>query len=245
MAPPKRVGIMTSGGDSQGMNGFVRAVARQAIARGCEVYAVHEGYQGLVTGEIKPLQWEDVRGWLSEGGTVIGTARCKEFYERPGRLTGARNLVLSGIDALVICGGDGSLTGADKFRAEWPGLLDELVQKGELTKQQADPFRHLNIVGAVGSIDNDMALTDATIGCYSSLTRICEAVDCITPTASSHQRAFVIEVMGRHCGWLALMAALSTEADFTFFPEMPPSERWESKMCEAIAAVRPLQRVRL
>ena len=239
VSPKKKIGIMTSGGDAPGMNGFVRAVARQALASGCDAYAVHEGYQGLVTGDIRPLQWEDVRGWLSEGGTIIGTARCKEFYERPGRLIGAKNLVLFGIDALVICGGDGSLTGADKFRAEWPGLLEELVTKGELTAKQVRPYQHLNIVGAVGSIDNDMALTDATIGCYSSVTRICESIDYIDSTASSHQRAFVVEVMGRHCGWLALMAALSTEADYTFFPEMPPSEAWEIKMCNVIAKVGP------
>lgn len=235
----RRIGIMTSGGDSPGMNGFVRAVARQAIASGCEAYAVYEGYEGLVQGGdlIRRMGWADVRGWLSEGGTLIGTARCKAFYERPGRLVAAKNMILAGIDALVICGGDGSLTGADKFRAEWPGLLQELVATKGLTAEQVRPFKHLNIVGAVGSIDNDMALTDATIGCYSSLERICASVDSIDSTASSHQRAFVVEVMGRHCGWLALMAALSTEADYTFFPEMPPSERWETKMSEVILEV--------
>ena len=121
---------------------------------------------------------------------------------RPGRLKAARNMVMAGIDALVICGGDGSLTGADTFRKEWPGLLKELVDNKELTSDQVAPFKHLNIVGLVGSIDNDMSSTDATIGCYSSLGRICEAVDYIDATAFSHQRAFVVEVMGRHCGQL-------------------------------------------
>ena len=240
MAPhKKRIGVMTSGGDAPGMNGVVRAVVRMAIAKGCDAYGVLEGYEGLVNGGplIKQMHWEDVRGWLSQGGTNIGTARCKAFYERPGRLEAAYNMVLTGIDALIICGGDGSLTGADKFRAEWPGLLQELIAKGRLTEEQTAPFKHLNIVGLVGSIDNDMASTDATIGCYSSLARICDSIDCIDATASSHQRAFVIEVMGRHCGWLALMAGVSTGADYIFIPEMPPKESWEDQMCDIITKV--------
>lgn len=128
-APKKRIAVMTSGGDSPGMNGSVRAVIRMAIARGCEAYCVYEGYEGLVEGGdlIRKAQWEDVRGWLSEGGTLIGTARCKAFTERPGRLKAAKNMIDNGINALVICGGDGSLTGADTFRGEWPGLLEEHV----------------------------------------------------------------------------------------------------------------------
>ena len=235
----KRIGVMTSGGDAPGMNGAVRAVVRMSIAKGCEAYGIYEGYDGLVKGGdlIKQMFWGDVRGWLSEGGTLIGTARCAAFRERPGRLKAVKNLVTTGIDALVICGGDGSLTGADILRDEWQGLLEELVQTNELAADEVEPFKHLNIVGMVGSIDNDMSLTDATIGCYSSLTRICEAVDCIDATASSHQRAFVIEVMGRHCGWLALMAGVSTGADFIFLPETPPGENWESQMCGIVSKV--------
>lgn len=235
----KRIGVMTSGGDAPGMNAAVRAVVRMSIAKGCEPYAIFEGYEGLVKGGdlIKKMNWEDVRGWQSEGGTLIGTARCKEFRERPGRLSAAKNLILSGIDALIICGGDGSLTGADIFRSEWKGLLDELVQTKELTQAQTDQFQHLNIVGLVGSIDNDMSSTDATIGAYSSLTRICQAVDFIDATAYSHSRAFVVEVMGRHCGWLALMAGVSTGADFVFLPEKPPANGWEDEMCDIIRKV--------
>jgi 6-phosphofructokinase 1 len=235
----KRIGVMTSGGDAPGMNAAVRAVVRMTIAKGCEAYAIYEGYEGLVNGgdSIKRMDWEDVRGWLSEGGTLIGTARCMKFKERAGRLSGAKNLVLNGIDALIICGGDGSLTGADIFRSEWKGLLDELVALGQLKKAQAEPFQHLNIVGLVGSIDNDMSSTDATIGAYSSLTRICQAVDFIDATAYSHSRAFVIEVMGRHCGWLALMAGVSTGADFVFLPEKPPAASWEDEMCRIIKMV--------
>ncbi len=198
----RRIAVMTSGGDAPGMNGAVRAVVRMSITLGCEAYCILEGYEGLVQGGklIKKMEWSDVRGWLSEGGTLIGTARCKAFYERAGRLKAARNMILNGIDALVICGGDGSLTGADKFRSEWPGLLEELVRERELTAEDVKPFTHLNIVGLVGSIDNDMSGTDATIGAFSALGRICELVDYIEATASSHSRAFVIEVMGRHCG---------------------------------------------
>ena len=134
----------------------------------------------------------------------------------------------------------GSLTGADTFRKEWPELLKNLVSDGGITEVQQKTFQYLNIVGLVGSIDNDFADTDATIGCYSSLGKICEAVDSIDATASSHQRAFVIEVMGRNCGWLALMAGVSTGADYIFIPENPPSKNWEDEMCAIISAHRKL-----
>lgn len=129
------------------------------------------------------------------------------------------------------------MTGADLFRAEWPNLLDELVEKKELSSEQVEPFKSLNIVGLVGSIDNDMSTTDATIGCYSSLHRICECVDSINDTAQSHQRAFIIEVMGRHCGWLALMTAISTGSDFLFIPEAPASHHWKEDMSKIIKKV--------
>ncbi|KAI1942709.1 6-phosphofructokinase, alpha subunit [Ophidiomyces ophidiicola] len=236
----RRIGVLTSGGDAPGMNGVVRAVVRMSIHCGCEAYAIHEGYEGLVQGGdlIRRMHWEDVRGWLSRGGTLIGSARCMTFMKREGRLQAAKNMVIRGIDALIVCGGDGSLTGADVFRSEWPGLLDELVEKGELNTGQIAPYKSLNIVGLVGSIDNDMSTTDATIGCYSSLHRICEAVDEVFDTAASHQRGFVIEVMGRHCGWLALMSAISTGADWLFIPEMPPRDGWEDDMCDIITQNR-------
>lgn len=238
----KKIAIMTSGGDSPGMNAVVRAVVRMSIHMGCDAYCVYEGYEGLVQGGdfIKKMGWEDVRGYLSEGGTLIGTARCMAFYERPGRLTAAKNMILNGIDALIICGGDGSLTGADKFRAEWPSLLEELVSSGALEQKQIEPYQHLNIVGLVGSIDNDLSGTDATIGAYSALARICEMVDYIEATASSHSRAFVIEVMGRHCGWLALMAGVATGADFIFIPEKPREDNWKEEMHDVIKHVSSL-----
>ncbi|KAL7948397.1 6-phosphofructokinase [Trichoderma barbatum] len=232
MALKKKIAVMTSGGDSPGMNAVVRAVVRMSIHMGCDAFCIYEGYEGLVQGGdfIRQMGWDDVRSFLSEGGTLIGTARCMAFYERPGRLTAAKNMVLNGIDALIICGGDGSLTGADKFRAEWPSLIEELVDNKELTPEQVAPYKHLNIVGLVGSIDNDLSGTDATIGCYSALSRICEMVDYIEATASSHSRAFVIEVMGRHCGWLALLAGVATGADFVFIPERPRDHDWREDM---------------
>ncbi|GMM31678.1 6-phosphofructokinase subunit alpha [Martiniozyma asiatica (nom. inval.)] len=229
----KRIAVMTSGGDSPGMCAVVRSVVRSGIYLGCDVFGCYEGYSGLVKGGdlLKKLYWEDVRGWLSLGGTLIGTARCQEFRERSGRLLGAKNLILRGIDALVVCGGDGSLTGADLFRSEWPSLVDELVSIGEFTIEQVKPYRNLTIVGLVGSIDNDMSMTDNTIGAYSSLERICEMVDYIDSTAESHSRAFVVEVMGRHCGWLALMAGICCGADYIFVPERPPnSENWKDEL---------------
>ncbi|RKO95531.1 phosphofructokinase, partial [Caulochytrium protostelioides] len=182
----------------------VGAVVRVALQRGCRPYIIHEGYEGLVQGGklIQEARWQDVQGLLAVGGTVIGTARCKSFRERHGRLDAACNLVQRKMDALVVCGGDGSLTGADLLRSEWPSLLEELAAAGRIEPDAAVTHGHLSIVGMVGSIDNDMCSTDLTIGAATSLHRICECLDSLSSTAMSHQRAFVVEVMGRHCGWL-------------------------------------------
>ncbi|KAI8387044.1 6-phosphofructokinase [Blakeslea trispora] len=241
MGRPKRIGVLTSGGDAPGMNAAVRGVVRYGISKGCEVYAVYEGYQGLVDNGIKKMEWKDVRGFLSVGGTSIGTARCMPFKTREGRLTAAENLIKNGIDALIVCGGDGSLTGADVFRSEWQGLGEELLKNGRITEEEAKTYNHLTIVGLVGSIDNDMSSTDITIGAVTSLHRICEAVDSIGTTALSHSRAFVIEVMGRHCGWLALAAGIATGADFVFIPERPPQEdKWKDALCAVAQRHRQL-----
>lgn len=233
LAKKKKIAVMTSGGDAPGMNPAVRAVVRAGIYLGCDVFAVYEGYEGLVKGGdlLKKMDWSDVRSFLSLGGTNIGTARCAEFRERAGRLTGAYNMITNGIDALIVCGGDGSLTGADLFKKEWPSLVSELVESKRLTEEQVAPYKSLTIVGLVGSIDNDMCSTDATIGAYSSLERISEMVDFIDATATSHSRAFVVEVMGRHCGWLGLMSGLSTGADYIFIPERPPrAGKWQDEL---------------
>uniref|UniRef100_A0ACB8FVY2 Uncharacterized protein n=1 Tax=Sphaerodactylus townsendi TaxID=933632 RepID=A0ACB8FVY2_9SAUR len=173
-----------------------------------------------------------------KGGTVIGSARCKAFRTREGRLKAACNLVKRGITNLCVIGGDGSLTGANLFREEWSGLLDELARKGEIDDEAVKKYSYLNIVGMVGSIDNDFCGTDMTIGTDSALHRIIEVVDAIMTTAQSHQRTFVLEVMGRHCGYLALVSALACGADWVFIPEYPPEQGWEDQMCMRLSENR-------
>jgi 6-phosphofructokinase 1 len=233
----KRLAVLTSGGDSPGMNAALRAVVRTALDAGAEVFAINEGYQGMIDGggRIKPMAWNAVGGILHKGGTIIGTARCDAFRTHEGRLRAVCNLLEHEIDALVVIGGDGSLTGADTLRAEWPHLLRELVEREELAPDVAERHPFLSIAGLVGSIDNDMYGTDTTIGANSALQRITDAVDAISSTAASHHRAFVVEVMGRNCGYLALMSALATGADFVLIPESPPDvENWEDTMCEVL-----------
>ncbi|KAM7028396.1 ATP-dependent 6-phosphofructokinase, muscle type [Acridotheres tristis] len=236
----KAIAVLTSGGDAQGMNAAVRAVVRVGIYTGAKVFFVYEGYQGLVDGgeHIKEATWESVSMMLQLGGTVIGSARCRDFRTREGRLRAARNLAKRGITNLCVIGGDGSLTGADTFRAEWGGLLAELLKTGGITAEEAQHSSHLNIVGMVGSIDNDFCGTDMTIGTDSALHRIIEIVDAITTTAQSHQRTFVLEVMGRHCGYLALITALACGADWVFIPESPPEDDWEEHLCRRLAETR-------
>ncbi|XP_013772236.1 ATP-dependent 6-phosphofructokinase-like isoform X2 [Limulus polyphemus] len=236
------IAVLTSGGDSQGMNATVRAVVRMGLYMGARVYFIKEGYQGMVDGgeNIVEAGWVGVSGIIHKGGTVIGSARCKSFRERSGRLRAAANLVKHGICNLVVIGGDGSLTGANIFRQEWCSLLDELVEQGEITPAKQAECSTLNIVGMVGSIDNDFCGTDMTIGTDSALHRIVEAVDAIVTTASSHQRTFILEVMGRQCGYLALVGALASEADFVFIPEWPPESDWPDKLCKKLKQERDL-----
>nr|XP_040022892.1 ATP-dependent 6-phosphofructokinase, platelet type isoform X8 [Gasterosteus aculeatus aculeatus] len=236
----KAIAVLTSGGDAQGMNAAVRAVVRMGLYVGAKVYFIHEGYQGMVDGgeNIVEASWESVSSMLQVGGTVIGSARCKEFRSHEGRLKAAHNLVQQGITNLCVIGGDGSLTGANLFREEWSGLLTELVEQGLIEADAVQKYSALHIVGMVGSIDNDFCGTDMTIGTDSALHRIIEVVDAIMTTAQSHQRTFVLEVMGRHCGYLALVSALACGADWVLIPEMPPEDGWEDKMCEKLSANR-------
>ncbi len=237
----KRVGVLTSGGDASGMNAAVRAVVRTALDRGLEIYGIYEGFCGLIQGgdRIRPMTWNSVGGIIHRGGTVIGTARSEAFATREGRLAAARTLLTAGIDSLIVIGGDGSLTGVDVFRREWASLLDELVANGTVTPDLATRHPRLTVVGLVGSIDNDAFGTDMTIGADTALHRITEAIDAISSTASSHRRTFVVEVMGRHCGYLALMSAIATGADWVFIPEHPPgSDDWEAEMIAALKAGR-------
>ncbi|CAH8573435.1 unnamed protein product [Heterobilharzia americana] len=216
----KCIAVLTSGGDAQGMNAAVRAVVRMGIYCGCRVFFIKEGYQGLVDGgtNIVEASWADVSGILQAGGTVIGSARCMDFRQREGRLKAAANLVKNEITNLVVIG----------------GLLEELVNSNQISPESAERFGHLNIVGLVGSIDNDFCGTDMTIGADSALHRIIEATDAISTTANSHQRCFILEVMGRHCGYLALVASMACEADWVFIPEMPPADDWREKLCHKL-----------
>lgn len=238
----KVIGVFTSGGDSQGMNAAVRAVVRMGLYFGCRVYFIKEGYQGMVDGGdyIVEASWVSVSHIIHKGGTVIGSARCMDFKERSGRLKAAYNLVQHGITNLVVIGGDGSLTGANLFRVEWRSLLEELVKEKRILPDKLQECGHLNIVGLVGSIDNDFCGTDMTIGTDSALHRIIEAIDAIGTTASSHQRTFILEVMGRHCGYLALVAALASEADYVFIPEWPPEPDWPDRLCKKLKQEREL-----
>jgi 6-phosphofructokinase 1 len=235
------IGVLTSGGDAPGMNAALRAVVRVAIGQGARVYAIYEGYQGMVDGgsQIREVKADDVGGIIQRGGTMIGTARCMVFRTREGRLKAAKNLIMRDIDRLVVIGGDGSLTGANLFRQEWGSLIEELVVSGEISRDAANKHPYLSIAGLVGSIDNDFSGTDMTIGADSALHRITDALDQIGSTASSHQRTFVVEVMGRNCGYLALMSCLAGTAHWVFIPESPPdTDDWEKLMCDVIAAGR-------
>jgi len=241
MTDKRRIAVLTSGGDAQGMNAAVRSVVRVALDHGAEAYAIYEGYQGMVDGgeRIRKMDWNSVGGILQLGGTVIGTARSAEFMTREGRLKAASNLIENGIDGLVIVGGDGSLTGASVLRQEWHSLVSELAEKGEISPDTAEKHANLAIVGLVGSIDNDFHGTDMTIGADTALHRITEAIDAITSTAASHQRTFVVKVMGRNCGYLAMMSALATGADWVLIPESPPNvDDWQKVMADRLRAGR-------
>lgn len=232
-APPASILQGTTGAskDPKARPKFVPSYGEGELLREGISEAENQGLRGRY---IVRVGWDDVRGWLDQGGTLIGTARCAGFRETEGRRKAAFNLIKHGIDALAVCGGDGSLTGAYRLREEWPEHVEALRASGAITEAQATRYRHLKIVGLVGSIDNDLAGTDLTIGAPTALARICEAVDSISSTAASHSRAFVVEVMGRHCGWLALMAGLATGADYCFIPEQPPKGKWEVEICDVV-----------
>ena len=239
MVDKKKIAVLTSGGDAQGMNAAVRAVVRTGIDKGVDVYAVYEGYQGLVEGgnSIRKMDWNSVAGILHRGGTVIGTARSDEFMTYEGRKLAAYHLIQNGIDGLVVIGGDGSLTGANVFYSEWTQIITELLAEGRISPETAAKYPTLSIVGIVGSIDNDFYGSDMTIGADSALHRITEAIDAISSTAASHQRTFIVKVMGRNCGYLALFGALATGADWVFIPEAPPNvENWQEVLVERLIA---------
>ncbi len=198
MAEIKCIGILTSGGDAPGMNAAIRAVTRSAIFSGFKVKGIYRGYRGLVTDEIEEFSTANVSNIIQRGGTVLKTARCKEFQTKEGRQLAYDNIQRHGIDALVVIGGDGSLTGARIFANEF----------------------NFPIIGLPGTIDNDLYGTDTTIGYDTALNTIMECVDKIRDTATSHERLFFIEVMGRDAGFLALNGAIASGAEAAIIPEI-------------------------
>jgi 6-phosphofructokinase 1 len=195
----KCIGVLTSGGDAPGMNAALRAVTRTAIYHGIRVKAIYRGYKGLISGEIREFQTQDVSNIIQQGGTIIKTARSLEFKTDEGMKTAYETLKREEIDALVVVGGDGTFTGARIF--------------GQI-------YSDIPIVGIPGTIDNDLYGTDYTIGYDTALNTIVEAVDKIRDTASSHERLFIIEVMGRDAGFLALYGAMASGAEAAIIPEI-------------------------
>lgn len=195
---PKRIGIITSGGDCPGMNSAIRACVRTALYNGIEVYGFLKGYKGILENYYFPLTSREVSGIMQKGGTILQTARCPEFLQEEYQKKAAENLRKLGIDGMIVIGGDGSLKGAMAL------------------EKQGIPC-----VGLPGSIDNDIPFTDMAIGVDTALNTILWATDAIKDTATSHDRAFVIEVMGRNCGYLAVVAGIISGAEYTIIPEYP------------------------
>lgn len=197
MSTVKCIGILTSGGDAPGMNAAIRAVTRSAIYNGMTVKGIYRGYKGLITGEIHEFKTQNVSNIIQRGGTILKTARCQEFKTPEGRKEAYDKLIEEGIEALIVIGGDGTLTGARIFAQEF----------------------NYPIVGLPGTIDNDLYGTDVTIGYDTALNTIMECVDKIRDTATSHDRLFFIEVMGRDAGFLALNGAIASGAEAAIIPE--------------------------
>jgi 6-phosphofructokinase 1 len=196
MTTMRRIAVMTSGGDSPGMNPAIRAVVRTAAAAGVEVLGIRQAYSGLLAGDFERLTARDVSGILQRGGTILQTARNLEFKTPQGQKRGLRRLNENGIDGLIVIGGDGSLRGAlALFQLGFP------------------------VIGVPGSIDNDMWGTNMSIGVDTALNTIIDAIDKLRDTASSHERCFLLEVMGRNCGYLATMGGILGGAEFIVIPE--------------------------
>lgn len=197
MGTIKCIGILTSGGDAPGMNAAIRAVTRSAIYNGLRVKGIYRGYKGLITGEIQEFKTQNVSNIIQQGGTILKTARCQEFKTPEGRKIAYETMKKEEIDALIVIGGDGSLTGA------------------RLLAQEYD----IPCIGLPGTIDNDLYGTDTTIGYDTALNTILDAVDKIRDTATSHERLFFVEVMGRDAGFLALNGAIAAGAEAAIIPE--------------------------
>ncbi len=197
MSKIQSIGILTSGGDSPGMNAAIRAVTRSGISNGLKIKGIYRGYDGLIRGEVKDFTTEDVSGIITRGGTILKSARSKEFMTPEGMQKAYETCINCGIDSLVVIGGNGSLTGALKFGQEF----------------------NFPVVGLPGTIDNDLYGTDATIGYDTTMNTIMECVDRIRDTANSHERIFFVEVMGREAGFLAQNCAIACGAEAAIVPE--------------------------
>jgi 6-phosphofructokinase 1 len=197
LQPSLTIGVLTSGGDAPGMNACVRAIVRTGMANNARVLGVYNGFQGLIDGEYRPLGARDVGGILQRGGTILQTRRSLRFMEKSGQRDAIRKMNEAGMDALIVIGGDGSLHGAQVLHEEG-----------------------LRVVGIPASIDNDIWGTDIAIGVDTAMNTIMDAVDKLRDTASSHSRAFLVETMGRNCGYLAVMAGIVCGAEVVLIPEM-------------------------
>lgn len=199
----RRIGVLTSGGDAPGMNAAIRAVVRSGINAGMEVYGIYRGYEGLIENDIRRLEWHNAGDIIYRGGTILKTARCQRFLDDEWVSRAADNLKHRGIDSIVVIGGDGTFRG---------GLC--LAKHG------------INVIGIPASIDNDLGYTDITIGFNTAINTVLDLVTKIRDTSSSHERATIIEVMGRHCGDLAVYAGITSGADVILVPEreMPINE---------------------
>jgi len=202
MAKIETIGILTSGGDAPGMNAAIRAVTRAGIYNGFKVKGIYRGYDGLINGEMKDFTTENVSGIITLGGTILKTARSKEFMTMEGMQKAYDQIKANGVDALIVCGGNGSLTGAMNFAREFD----------------------VPCIGLPGTIDNDLYGTDSTIGYDTTMNTIMECVDRIRDTAQSHERIFFIEVMGRDAGFLAQNSAIACGAEAAIIPEEATDE---------------------
>ncbi|OUM69299.1 hypothetical protein PIROE2DRAFT_38393 [Piromyces sp. E2] len=229
------------------MNAAIRALVRCGLTERITPYIIFNGFKGLVKGgnSIKKAGWEDVRGLLPLGGTVLDSSECSCIATRESRLQAAKNLFEKGIKNLVIIGDNESFSYAEILQNEWEELINELINNNSIETPVNTDIKHtLSVLALPATIDNDIAMTDLTLGTCTSLERICEALDSLESTAQSHQRCFIIKVVGKRCGWLALMAAIAVGADCTFIPERPPPFQndvnitWEEEMCNIIKTKR-------
>lgn len=215
MTKVRNIAILTSGGDAQGMNACIRSITRLSLFNNIKVIGVKDGYNGLIDNDFIELEYNDVSNIIQRGGTILGTARCERFFKKEFREKAFKNVLKLEIDAIIIIGGDGSFKGAKLFHEEF----------------------NIPFIGIPGTIDNDIAGTDYTLGFDTALNNIINAVDKIKDTASSHHRIFLVEVMGNKSGLLALNSALTTGAEDVFIPESKENyEVFEGKIKKALAS---------